>query len=168
MILLGDIANTLGVCVLAADKRGNRNVFQAGSCRRAWLWRRMKNSCWWEAQRGRGCCCGRAQRRTLTFCDDATWASSLACRSLHHIHYKTCGWGKEEPCDTGNRATKGEKQESWGKQRGIGCFAHSLLSQQIPSKKRVPVSGNPMNRNSKWRWEMRTAEWQRKTLSCEC
>lgn len=56
---LGGIANTAGVGLLAADKRGYKNVSQAGFWRRAWLWRRMgkcpgAKQCWGEGQRAQG------------------------------------------------------------------------------------------------------------------
>lgn len=68
-IVLGGIANTPGVGLLAADKRGYKNVSQAGFWRRAWLWRRMgkcpgAKQCWGEGQRGAG---RRAQGRMLRF-----------------------------------------------------------------------------------------------------
>ena len=83
----------VGVCLLAADKRGKRNVFQAGSAEGLAL-EEDGSCCWWEDQQlwgrrggaGARWGSGRALRRTLTFSEDLAWVSSLASHSLHHTH----------------------------------------------------------------------------------
>lgn len=83
MILLGGGANAPGVWLLADDKRGYRSVLRAGSWRRAWLWRRMKN-CHWEEDRQWSESGGRARRQVLP-----SSSVSLGPAILTRVHCST-------------------------------------------------------------------------------
>lgn len=146
MILLGGIANTPGVGLLAADQRGYRNVFQAGFWRRAWLWRRMgKCPGGRQAVLGAGAerCWQKSTERDVHLLYNLTWARSLGHQSLHFMHCKMFGWGKEEGCRSGNGSTKVEKQECWGERRFTPSFLSGFPAKSACQSEEIPGIATP-------------------------